>query len=89
MSDSAHSDTETAFTPGSRRSIVLRAIALAVFVAVALTVGVLVPLPPIEDMQSAVAELGWAGAIAFALLYAAITLTPAPKNVLSVAAGLV
>lgn len=89
MSDSADSDTETALTAGSRSSIVMRAVALGVFVAVAVTVGVLVPLPPLDEVQRTVADLGWAGGVVFALLYAAITLTPAPKNVLSVAAGLV
>lgn len=89
MSSSAGFDTETALTPGSRTSVVLRAIALGLFVAVAVAVGVLVPLPPLDEVQQAVADQGWAGGVVFALLYAAITLTPAPKNVLSVAAGLV
>lgn len=89
MSDSADSDTETALTGGSRSSVVIRAIVLGLFVAIAVAVGVLVPLPPLDEVQRAVAELGWAGGLVFVLLYAAITLTPAPKNVLSVAAGLV
>lgn len=71
------------------RTVLAKGIVLLVFVAVAVAVGLLVPLPAIDDVRQAVAELGWAGGAVFALLYAAITLTPAPKNVLSVAAGLV
>lgn len=94
MTDEPESDTGASATtagrsPSSRSSIVARAIVLAVFVAVAAAVGLFVPLPSLEQVRETVAGLGWAGAIVFALLYAAITLTPAPKNVLSVAAGLV
>ncbi len=89
MSDSADSDTETALTSATRTSVIVRAIAFGLFVAVAITVGVIVPLPSITEVQRAIADLGWGGGVAFALLYAAITLTPAPKNVLSIAAGLV
>ena len=71
------------------RSVLAKGIALLVFVAMAVAVGLLVPLPAMDDVRQAVAELGWAGGALFALLYAAVTLTPAPKNVLSVAAGLV
>ena len=88
-SDTGASATAAGRTPASRSSIVARAIAFAVFVAVAVAVGLLVPLPSLEQVRETVAGLGWSGAIVFALLYAAITLTPAPKNVLSVAAGLV
>lgn len=66
----------------------MRAITLAVFVAVAIAVGFLVPLPELEAVRDWTAELGVVGGVGFALLYAAVTLTPAPKNVLSVAAGL-
>jgi uncharacterized membrane protein YdjX (TVP38/TMEM64 family) len=73
---------------GRRGAVTVRAITFAVFVAVAVTVGVLVPIPEIEALRAWVADLGFAGGAGFALLYAAITLTPAPKNVLSVGAGL-
>ena len=66
----------------------VRAITLGVFVAIAIAVGVFVPLPELEALRAWTADLGIAGGVGFALLYAAITLTPAPKNVLSVAAGL-
>jgi len=66
----------------------VRAITLAVFVAVAVAVGILVPIPGLEELRAWVADWGIAGGVIFALVYASITLTPAPKNVLSVAAGL-
>lgn len=66
----------------------MRAVALGVFVAVAVAVGVLVPLPSVDEVRAAVADLGPWGGVALALAYAAVTLTPAPKNVLSIAAGL-
>ncbi|MBX9473027.1 TVP38/TMEM64 family protein [Microcella sp.] len=68
---------------------VVRAIALGVFVALAVAVGLIVGVPPLEQVQQTVASWGWAGGAVFVALYAAITLTPAPKNVLSVAAGLI
>jgi uncharacterized membrane protein YdjX (TVP38/TMEM64 family) len=71
-----------------RGAVLVRAITLAVFVAVAIAVGFLVPLPELEAVRDWTAELGVVGGVGFALLYAAVTLTPAPKNVLSVAAGL-
>src|SRR6476660_9399469 len=74
--------------PLAPRGAVARAAALGVFVAVAVAVGVLVPLPSIDEVRAAVADLGPAGGVVLALVYAAVTLTPAPKNVLTVAAGL-
>ncbi|WP_210416774.1 TVP38/TMEM64 family protein [Microcella pacifica] len=71
-----------------RGAVLVRAITLGVFVAIAIAVGVFVPLPGLEALRAWTADLGLAGGVGFALLYAAITLTPAPKNVLSVAAGL-
>lgn len=66
----------------------VRAVALGLFVAVAVAVGVLVPLPSVDEIREAVAELGAWGGFALALAYALVTLTPAPKNVFSIAAGL-
>lgn len=66
-----------------------RAIALSLFVALGVAVWILVPLPELEQVRQRVGELGPVGGVVFVLLYAAITLTPMPKNVLSIAAGLV
>ncbi len=85
------SGVPTVPTPNASRSrvaVVVRASTFAVFVAVAIVVGVLVPLPGLAELRAWVAEWGLAGGAVFVILYAAITLTPAPKNVLSVAAGL-
>ena len=89
MSDALGSDTPATPDQGRRWTVIFRALTLSVFVAVAVAVGLLVPLPSIDQLRENVDALGWAGGVVFALTYAAITLTPAPKNVLSVAAGLV
>lgn len=68
---------------------IVRGIAFVLFVALAVAVGLIVGVPSLEQVQQAVASWGWAGGAVFVALYAAITLTPAPKNVLSVAAGLI
>ena len=73
----------------SSSALVVRGVAFVVFVALAVAVGLVFGVPPIEQVQQTVASWGWAGGAVFVGLYAAITLTPAPKNVLSVAAGLI
>ncbi|WAB82970.1 TVP38/TMEM64 family protein [Microcella daejeonensis] len=67
---------------------IARAIALAMFGVIVIAVWILVPLPSVEEVRAFVDGLGPVGGIVLALAYAAITLTPAPKNVLTVAAGL-
>ncbi len=62
----------------------LLALLLAAGTAVVLTVGV----PPVEEIRAWVEAAGWAAPVAFVVLYAALTLTPAPATVLSIAAGL-
>lgn len=71
----------------SRTSIIVRASIFVVFVAVAVVVGFWVELPELEEVRELIADLGPAGVIAFILAYGLITLTPAPKAVLSIAAG--
>ena len=73
----------------SSSALVVRGVAFVVFVALAVAVGLVFGVPPIEQVQQTVASWGWAGGAVFVGLYAAITLTPAPKKVLSVAAGLI
>ena len=73
----------------SRRSALLR-LGILVFLVAASTVAVLVfPLPPVEELRAYFATMGWWGPAAFILVYAAVTLAPLPKSVLSVAAGLI
>jgi len=62
---------------------------LIVFVAVAATVGLLLAPTDLDAVRRWADGLGPAGAAVFVLGYAGLTLTPAPKNVLTVAAGLV
>lgn len=87
MSAAPGSDTKP--RAGRGRAVLARAIALGVFVAVAIAVGFLVPIPSTQQLQGALATWGPLAAVVFVLGYAAITLTPAPKNLLSIAAGLV
>lgn len=63
--------------------------AFLALVAVAVVVAITVPLPSIEQIRSGVGAAGaWAGP-AFVLGYGLLTLTPVPKNVVSIAAGLI
>lgn len=71
----------------SRRGVVVRAVIFGVFVAVAVVVGLLVDLPEVDEVRESIDEAGLGGALLFAVVYGAITLTPAPKAVLSIAAG--
>lgn len=89
MSDLPGSDTNTRTSGGSRSAVITRAATLGVFVAVAIAVGALVPSSDLELVQSWISGLGWGGGAVFVALYAALTLTPAPKNVLSIVAGLI
>lgn len=72
-----------------RRWAVARLVLLVVFVALVGTVGfLLLPHDPAEIREWA-ADIGPAGAVVFVVAYAGFTLTPVPKNVLTIAAGLV
>lgn len=79
----------TGSLPRSRRRAVIRLGILLVLVVAAAVVALVVPLPPVEDIRSYFGTAGWWGPAAFILGYAVLTLAPVPKNVLSVAAGLV
>lgn len=62
--------------------------ALLVLLVVAGTALLLVTgVPSIEQVRAWTGAAGWAAPIAFALLYAAFTLVPAPATVLSITAG--
>lgn len=66
----------------------IRPLILAVLLAAGVAVAVLVGVPPVAAIRTWVDGAGWAAPVAFAALYAGLTLTPAPATVLSVAAGL-
>lgn len=59
------------------------------FLAIAVAIGLLVPLPSAEEIRAQAERAGWLGAVLFVLAYGVITLTPVPKNVIGIAAGLV
>lgn len=67
-------------------ALIRLAMLLAVLVA-AVVVAVSVDAPSIDDLRSSLAGTGVWGLIAFAALYAAVTLVPVPKAVFSLAAG--
>ncbi|RZT59376.1 putative membrane protein YdjX (TVP38/TMEM64 family) [Microcella alkaliphila] len=89
----ADSETDRASEDDHARTVSRRVVAkLVVFVAIvaiAVATGLLVDLPSVEQVQTAADELGWWSLAVFALLYGAITMTPAPKSVISIAAGAV
>lgn len=61
----------------------------ALFVVAVVIIGLTVELPGLTQIRAAISSSGWPGALAFCVLYGLITLTPIPKNVVSVAAGVV
>lgn len=76
---------------GSRlpRATRVRVIVLVLFVAAAVSVGLLLPPLDVDGIRASFAEFGWAGPVVFAVVYGLLTLSPLPKNVLSIAAGVV
>jgi uncharacterized membrane protein YdjX (TVP38/TMEM64 family) len=75
-------------SPSKRRALT-RLVLLLLFVALVGTVGFLFAPTDIETVRTWAADLGPGGALLFVVGYAGLTLTPVPKNVLTVAAGLV
>lgn len=73
----------------SKRRAVVRLVLLLLFVAVVGTVGFLFAPTDLQAVRDWAAGLGIGGALLFVLGYAALTLTPVPKNLLTIAAGLV
>jgi uncharacterized membrane protein YdjX (TVP38/TMEM64 family) len=68
--------------------VLVRLGVLAVFLAVVIVVGIVVPVPSVDQIRAVAASAGALGVIIFVFGYGALTLTPMPKNVLSIAAGL-
>ncbi|TFD34209.1 TVP38/TMEM64 family protein [Cryobacterium cryoconiti] len=84
-------DSLPAAGAASRRAhhrVLTRLVVLAVFVVVAIIVAIVVPVPGPEQIRAIADSAGTAGGVAFLLGYAVLTLTPLPKNVLGMAAGL-
>ncbi|QYF90355.1 TVP38/TMEM64 family protein [Arthrobacter sp. PAMC25284] len=85
------SDTppSTGSTPNARRRAIWRLGLLLVLVAASAIAVLMFPIPPLEEIRGFFGSSGWWGPAVFILGYAALTLAPVPKSVLSVAAGLV
>lgn len=79
--------TEEARREGRFPAALVRAFLLLAFVAVMTVVVLLVPVPSVQELRAMVDSAGWWGPVAFLLGYAALTLAPVPKNILSIAAG--
>lgn len=60
---------------------------LVLLVGAATAAALLLPVPTVEQLREMMDRSGWWGPAAFVLGYAGLTLAPVPKNVLSVAAG--
>lgn len=60
---------------------------LVVLVAAGVVLALTRGAPPLAEIRSWVDAAGWAGPVAFALLYAALTLTPVPASLVGVAGG--
>lgn len=64
-----------------------RLLLLVLFVALAAVVAYVLPTPTVAEIRTMLDGLGWWGVAAFVVGYAALTLAPVPKSVLSIAAG--
>jgi uncharacterized membrane protein YdjX (TVP38/TMEM64 family) len=64
-----------------------RLVLLVLFIALASVVAFVLPTPTVAEIRTMLDGLGWWGVAAFVLGYAALTLAPVPKSVLSIAAG--
>lgn len=73
----------------SRAVLVARLVAFAAFIAAAGVVALVVGVPSTQQVRTTVAAWGWWAEVAFAGLYAVVTLTPLPKTVFTLAAGAV
>lgn len=81
-------DSRVSVAP-SKRSAIVRLLLLLLFVALVGTVGYFFAPTDLEAIRAWAASLGPGGALLFVVAYAALTLTPVPKNLLTIAAGLV
>jgi uncharacterized membrane protein YdjX (TVP38/TMEM64 family) len=80
--------TGTATTgPTSTAACWIRPLLLLGTIAGGIAVALTIPIPPIDQIQAFVGRAGWAAPVLFAVVYAALTLTPTPATVLSIAAG--
>lgn len=67
----------------------VRIAVLAIFVVVVTVLAVLVDVPSVAQLRDRYAATGLLGGVAFALLYAVLSLLPLPATVFTIAAGAV
>lgn len=72
-----------------KRAVLLRAGIFIGFVLTVMVLGFILPLPSVQHLQTAARGAGLGGAAIFIVSYGLITLTPLPKSVLSIAAGVI
>jgi uncharacterized membrane protein YdjX (TVP38/TMEM64 family) len=68
-------------------STFIRALALLVVVAGGIAVALIIGVPPLDEIRAWVGGAGWTAPVLFAVLYAGLTLTPAPATITSITAG--
>lgn len=83
----AHRAGDRASNPLFPLSPLQRVLLLAVVIIGATVVVLTVPIPGVDELRAMVERAGWWGPVGFVAGYAALTLAPIPKNVLSIAAG--
>lgn len=69
--------------------MVWRVVALAAILAAAVIAAAVIELPDVDTIRLAAADGGVWAAAGFSVVYAVVTLTPVPKNLVSIAAGVV
>ncbi len=80
-------DSEAEKTRESRKPVIAKAVALMMVIGIFTALALAFPIPSVEQLRSMIAEIGWWGPVGFCIGYAALTLAPVPKNVLSITAG--
>lgn len=67
---------------------IVRTLALVAVVLLMVYLALTVRLPSMDVLQARIEGYGWAAALVFVLLYAAVALTPIPVTIMAVAAGM-
>jgi LPXTG-motif cell wall-anchored protein len=65
----------------------VRPLLLVLLVTAGVVVALVAGVPPVERVRGGVDAAGWAGPVLYALLYFALTLTPAPASLAGVGSG--
>jgi uncharacterized membrane protein YdjX (TVP38/TMEM64 family) len=71
----------------TRVQLVLRLLGFAAVLGAAAAIAISVGFPSVGQLRASFAAAGWMGGIGFAASYAAISLSPLPKTVFTLAAG--